>query len=185
MNHLTKTAEMIEEKLYWQIVAESLKNSNNQADQSQNLVNQLIQLNAMDIVGFKLRTDQLLFATYLSDIWCAGYLLNRGCSADGFENFRNWIISRGKDVYYKGKENPDSLVDQVEHERQLYEFEEFFYLGPSAFDTKTGQTLYDYIDEDNFIYQRSEYPDMVFTWHEEQPNSIKKICPKLFAKLYY
>ena len=38
--------------------------------------------------------------------------MNGGCSDDGFQYFRNWIISRGKEVYYAAKENPDNLINR-------------------------------------------------------------------------
>ena len=100
-NNLTKTSEMLDENLYWQIVQESLNNSGTQDGQQEYLVKRLQNLNPKDIVGFRLRTDKLLYDTYNSEMWCAGYIINGGCSDDGFEYFRNWVVSRGKDVYYK------------------------------------------------------------------------------------
>lgn len=59
-------------------------------------------------------------------MWCAGYLMNGGCADDGFEYFRNWIISRGKDVYDQAKANPDTLISQKNNgEDDMFEFESF------------------------------------------------------------
>src|SRR5690349_10122594 len=102
-NNLTRTSEMLEENLYWQIIEDSLKNSENQDEQQEYLVNRLQELTPVEIIGFRLRTDKLLYDTYNSAMWCAGYIMNGGCSDDGFEYFRNWVISRGKDVYDKAK----------------------------------------------------------------------------------
>src|ERR1044072_7914663 len=103
---LTKTAEMLNEDLYWAIITNSLQNSEDQDEQEMYLISALKQLSPVEIVGFRLRTDKLLYDTYNSEMWCAGFIMNGGCSDDGFEYFRNWVISRGKDVYYKAKENP-------------------------------------------------------------------------------
>src|SRR5215208_2951351 len=122
-SNLTKTSEMLEENLYWQIVSDSLKNSEGQDGQQEYLVTRLQELTPVEIIGFRLRTDKLLYDTYNSEMWCAGYIMNGGCSDDGFEYFRNWVISRGKDVYYKAKENHDSLISQVDEELDIEEYE--------------------------------------------------------------
>lgn len=179
---LVKTAEMLDEDLYWSIIDKSLKHTNDQDSQEQFLIKEICSLTPKQMIGFRLRTDKLLYDTYNSAMWCAGYIMNGGCSDDGFEYFRNWIISRGKAVYYKAKQNPDSLISEVDEEAEMYDFESFWYVALEAFKQKTGKELYDYIDEDNFKTKEGQYPSFEFTWQEENPESMKKICPQLFAK---
>jgi len=183
-NNLTKTSEMLDENLYWQIVQESLNNSGTQDGQQEYLVKRLQNLNPKDIVGFRLRTDKLLYDTYNSEMWCAGYIINGGCSDDGFEYFRNWVVSRGNDVYYKAKQNPDTLIEQVDEVAEFYEFEDFWYVALKAFKNKTGKDLYDFIDDDNFKFKEGHYPNFDFTWEEENPESMKAICPNLFDRMW-
>lgn len=181
---LTKTAEMLEEDLYWKIVDNSLKNTTNQDDQEKYLIKEIGNLTPKQIVGFRLRTDKLLHDTYNSEMWCAGYIMNGGCSDDGFEYFRNWIISRGKETFYNAKQNPDYLIKEVNENSDMYEFESFWYVALEAFKLKTGKDLYDYIDGENFHTKEGQYPQIEFNWEEENPESMKKICPKLFEKLW-
>ena len=181
--NLEKTAEMLDEDLYWKIIDASLQNSTNQDEQEQFLISEISKLTPTQMVGFRLRTDKLLYDTYTSEMWCASYLMNGGSSDDGFEYFRNWVISRGKDVYYKAKENPDTLISQKDFaEEDLYEFELFWYVALEAFEKNTGKELYDYIDEDNFTTKEGNYPQFEFNWQEENPESMKKICPDLYAE---
>ncbi|MET3129270.1 hypothetical protein ABID42_004392 [Arcicella rosea] len=100
---LAKTAEMLDEDLYWKIIDKSLKNTSNQDDQEQYLINEIGTLTPKQMIGFRLRTDKLLYDTYNSEMWCAGCIMNNGSSDDGFEYFRNWVISRGKKAYYNAK----------------------------------------------------------------------------------
>jgi len=100
-SQLTKTAEMLDEDLYWAIIDKSLKNTKNQEAQEQFLIKEIGKLTPKQMIGFRLRTDKLLYDTYNSEMWCAAYIMNGGCSDDGFEYFRNWVISRGKEIYYK------------------------------------------------------------------------------------
>ena len=109
---LEKTSEMLAEDLYWEIVDQSLKNSKDQNEQEKFLIKEISKLTPKQMIGFRLRTDQLLYDTYNSEMWCASYLMNDGSSDDGFEYFRNWVISRGNEVYYQAKENPDTLISQ-------------------------------------------------------------------------
>lgn len=176
-----KTGEMLDEDLYWQIVAESLEKREDQDEQEQFLIARLQKLSSTQIIGFRLRTDKLLYDTYNDKMWCAGYIMNGGCSDDGFEYFRCWVVSRGKDAYYKAKTDPDTLITQANLD--YYEFESFWYVALEAFTQKTGKSLYDYIADD-FTFRESHYPNIDFTWKEEDPASMRAICPNLFDKMW-
>jgi len=183
-SNLTKTAEMLDEDLYWKIVSESLNHARNQDDQEAFLIRRLQELTPSKIIGFRLRTDKLLYDTYNSQMWCAGYIMNGGCSDDGFEYFRNWVISRGREVYYNAKSNPDSLISQVSEELDGYDFESFWYVALEAFKNNTSKDLYEFIDDDHFKFKEGQYPKMEFDWKEEEPDTMKAICPKLFDRMW-
>lgn len=180
---IEKTSEMLDETIYWNIVDSSVKNTKNQDAQERFLVKEIEKLTPKQMIGFRLRTDKLLYDTYNSEMWCAGYIMNGGCSDDGFEYFRNWIIARGKETYYKAKENPDSLISEFVEGEEYYDFESFWYVALTAFENKTGKELYDYISDD-FKTNEGNYPNFEFTWKEEEPETMKAICPKLFTKMW-
>ena len=183
-NHeIEKTSEMLDETIFWNIVNLSVKNTNNQDSQERFLVKEIEKLTPKEIIGFRLRTDKFLYDTYNSEMWCAGYIMNGGCSDDGFEYFRNWVISRGKETYYKGKENPDSLISEFIEGEDYYDFESFWYVALTAFENKTGKELYDYISDD-FKTNEGNYQNFEFTWSDEKPETMKVICPKLFEKMW-
>lgn len=178
-SNLEKTSELLNEDLYWKIIETSLTKSSDQHTQHENLILQLQKLSAREIIGFKLRTDKLMYDIYNSEMWCAAYIINGGCSDDGFTYFRGWVISRGKEVYYKSKLNPDNLIDELDDENDDYEFEDFLYAANDAFETKTEKDLYDFIDNENFKYNEGQV-NIEFTWEEEDPETMKAICPNLF-----
>lgn len=182
---IEKTAEMLDEKVFWDIIDKSLQNTDNQYDQEAFLIAQIGKLTPKEMIGFRLRTDKLLYDTYNSKMWCAGYIMNGGCSDDGFEYFRNWVISRGKTVYDAAKENPDTLISEKENgAEEMFEFESFWYVALEAFKKKTGKDLYDYIDDNNFKTREGNYPQFEFDWKEEDPESMKKLCPQLFEHFW-
>ncbi|GGG52544.1 DUF4240 domain-containing protein [Bizionia arctica] len=180
---IEKTNDMLDETVFWNIVDLSFEKTKNQDDQEKFLVKEIEKLTPKQMIGFRLRTDKLLYDTYNSEMWCAGYIMNGGCSDDGFEYFRNWIISLGKEKYQKAKENPDSLISEYNTSTEFYEFEGFWYVALTAFNNKTGKDLYDFIADD-FKYNEGNYPKFEFTWKEEEPETMKAICPKLFDKMW-
>ena len=179
---LVKTAEMLDEDTFWRIIDNSLRSTRDQDEQERHLIFEIGKLTPKEMIGFRLRTDYLLYHTYTSEMWCAGYIMNGGCSDDGFEYFRCWVISRGKDTFKNAQANPDHLINEVVEGTESYEFESFWYVALEAFNRKTGKDLYDYIDNENFKTREGSYPQFEFSWREEDPESMKKICPKLYAK---
>lgn len=177
-----KTSRMMNEGQFWNIIQISLNKSISQDDQEAWLINELQKLSLEEIIGFRLRTDKLLYDTYTSEMWCAAYIMNGGCSDDCFEYFRCWLISRGESTYKKAKQNPDLLIDEVVDGQDLYDFESFWYVALQAFERNTGKDLYEFIDYDNFTTREGKYPAIEFNWKEDSPESMKRICPRLFEK---
>lgn len=179
---IPKSSTPLPEEQFWRIVSSSLAHSSDQGEQEEFLIDALQKLTPQEIIGFRLQTDKLLHETYTSDMWCAAYIMNGGCSDDGFEYFRNWVISRGKEVFYNAKANPDSLADHLILEQGEYDFESFWYVALEAFSEKTGKDLYEHINSDEFRYGEGNYPSLEFNWSEEDPSSRQRVCPRLFAK---
>ena len=182
---LGKISKLLNEDKFWAIVSKSLENSIDEQEQEEKLIEEITHLSPKEMIGFRLRTDKLLQETYNAEMWCAGYIMNGGCSDDGFEYFRNWVISRGKETYYQAKENPDSLIKEVSDDKYEfeYEFESFWYVALDAFKRRTDKDLYDYIDYDAFKTREGNYPEFEFNWDADKPETMKKICPQLFNKL--
>ena len=180
------TAEMMDEDRYWKLIADSLTASGEDQDaQLAFLKNELSKLPANDIIGFRLRTDKLLQDTYNPTMWCAGYIMNGGCSDDMFDYFRLWVISRGREVYENAKADPDSLiaVADVDVPEGIFDLETLSYVANDAFQQKTGKELDDYIDFDKFKANEEHYDrDIKFNWSEDDPESMKRLCPRLFER---
>jgi len=177
-----KSSEIIDEERYWNIIKKSFHGSKDYNGQRAILLNKLTELSPKEIIGFDLRTTKLLKDSYSSELWCAAYIIKGGCSDDGFEYFRCWLISKGKDVYYKAVKNPDSLSEIEKKLFSDYELEEFLYIPNEAFMQKTGKEIYDYVDMEKFLKEDGTYLQIVLNWQEDNTDSMKKICPKLFKK---
>ncbi len=181
---IVSTVAMIDENHFWEIIDKSKKNTKNLDEQEQYLINELINLPQHEIIGFYHRVNKLILDSYTSNLACAGYLMNGGLTDDGFEYFRLWIISRGKNVYYGALENPDILIDEIRGNDNFYEFEAFMYVAANAFKRKTGNNLYDHLDKKIPYSDGLNYPTIEFSWDENKSESMKSICPRLFGKFY-
>lgn len=53
----------------------------------------------------------LLAGSYRTVLWAGAYLINGGCSDDGFDYFRGWLIAQGREVFERSVADPDSLAD--------------------------------------------------------------------------
>ena len=68
-------------------------------------------------------------------------MIHGGCSDDGFEYFRRWLVSRGRTAYEAARANADSLADldlEPMGPDECWEFEEFYYVSHEVFEEKGG-----------------------------------------------
>ncbi|MFN8075371.1 MAG: DUF4240 domain-containing protein [Kineosporiaceae bacterium] len=80
-------------------------------DIAETLVSRLAGLSVEELVGFDTHVFRLLVESYRWDLWGAAYLINGGCSDDGFDYFRGWLIAQGREAWDAALDDPDSLAD--------------------------------------------------------------------------
>ncbi len=82
-----------------------------------------------EIIAFDECLMEFRRIAYRSNLWAAAYIINGGCSDDGFEYFRMWLISCGRRAFEEAIEDPATLVSHLRMERSWdAELEEFLYL---------------------------------------------------------
>ncbi|MCX5304839.1 DUF4240 domain-containing protein [Streptomyces sp. NBC_00160] len=52
----------------------------------------------------------LLAESYRAPLWAAAYVINGGCSDDGFDYFRGWLLTQGREAFEAALADPDSLA---------------------------------------------------------------------------
>lgn len=179
-----KTAEMLAIDLYWQIIENSLANAESLEEQENDLIKELSQLTAEDIIGFKLRTDFFMYQSYQNELWCAASIMNDGCSDDGFQYFRLWLISQGKQIFTDALIDADRLANYFDEgfsEDDLYEFERFAQIPNETFLKVFKQDIHDFIDYDNFNFFEENYPEIEINWDDENNTTLQAICPNLYT----
>jgi len=172
---------MSEDK-FWEVI--ELSKADDPQDQLDNLTDTLAAMTIDEVFGFDYRLDKFLEISYSSELWAAAYIVCGGCSDDGFDYFRAWLISKGRAVYEAALENPDSLADVFEKadETDFPENEEILYAALDAYEEITGKDdFYDVLDSFDDDFQILE---IELNWDEDDPKTLEVICPILFKKYY-
>ena len=109
--------------------------------------------------------------SYTWELWGAAYLINGGCSDDGFDYFRAGLIALGRAAFEAGVRDADSLADYIDDELSG---EEFLYIAPKAYQKVTG--------EEDLPREAVRFPELGQRWDFDDDNEMERRYPKLFAK---
>ncbi|GAA3655576.1 hypothetical protein GCM10022224_018410 [Nonomuraea antimicrobica] len=66
---------------------------------------------AAEIVAAQQAFWDVMAASYRAPLWGAAYLINGGCSDDGFDYFRGWLVTQGREVFERVVADPDTLAE--------------------------------------------------------------------------
>ena len=105
---------------------------------------ELLRYSPQDILDWDLILREYENAAYRNDLWAACTALGAHASDDGFDYFRTWLISQGKDIYMEAMRDPDTLASNP-HSGKEMSFEAFAYCAIEAYKEKlhlTGKDSY-------------------------------------------
>lgn len=98
------------EPRFWDILAKANIPGASSHEWFESLKELLLNLAPDEILAFRQIFDDFVDGAYKIDLWGAGYLINGGCSDDGFHHFRCWLVGRGEAVYKRALVDPDTLA---------------------------------------------------------------------------
>ena len=124
---------------FWQIISRTVGPGFDQDAQANALRAALRELSLEQVVSFEVAFRRYLNQAYTWDLWGAAYVIHGGCSDDGFEYFRRWLVSRGRDLYETAVADPDSLSQLDVGPDQMLEFEGIYYVIGAVFEAKGGE----------------------------------------------
>ena len=122
---------------FWEIIDAAREKGEGWEEMYQPLVDSLTALEVPEIMLWKQIFDEYQQLSYKNKLWAAAYLINGGCSDDGFDYFRGWLTAQGKDVFLGALADPDSLADVDACEEDV-EFEDMLGVAADAYFQKTG-----------------------------------------------
>lgn len=175
----------LSELQFWEIIESAWEGKSSIEGFNENLEKILLRCQPKEILGFWYHLQKKEIKAYKDDIWCAAYLVGGGCSDDGFFYFQSWLISKGQKCFNSVVENADTLIDFVQEDEygRYLENECLNGIPEKIFEKKTGGSdLYE--AESKLLPEIPVADKFVFTWDEEKPETMKKICPRLYEKCH-
>ena len=140
------------------------------------LEQRLMSLGPESVAAFQAHFDRLHERAYDWMLWAAAYIIEGGCSDDGFIDFRYGLISRGKEFYETALSDPDSMADII-GEDDLIPNESFGYVAMEVYERKTGNE----IPREDF--ELPSYPDPTGEeWDFDDEELCASKLPKLWAR---
>ena len=135
----TTDKRKIDENLFWQLIDEARKISNDQFSFLENLKSTLEGFSPKELRNFDklLKTKANELNTW--EHWALAYIVRRGCGDDAFDYFKAWSVSKGQKPFRSIKNiNENDLVSIFNEDPQ---FEEFYYLAEEVYEDKTSDLM--------------------------------------------
>jgi hypothetical protein len=135
-----------------------------------------------EIIAMHRELREAMAASYRESLWAAAYLLNGGCSDDGFEYFRGWLITQGREVFESAIADPDSLaavpaVRTAAGEGMELECEDTLNVAVAAYGKATGEDPGDALP--HVRYPQLDEPDWQFDFDDD--DAMARKLPRLSA----
>jgi hypothetical protein len=163
---------------YWALIDQTRARSGGDPDAHEAALRAAVaELTPDEITDFERHTTELLDQSFRSRLWGAAYLINGGCSDDGFDYFRGWLIAQGRATYEAALANPDSLADFPGIGDHPVELEGLWYMARAAYEAKTGVAMPDDLGA------KREWPnegDVGFDFDDD--DAMRDAYPRLFAR---
>ncbi len=130
-----------------------------------------------EIVAWGRHLDKVMVASGTENLWAAAYLINGGCSDEGFDSFRGWLIAHGRDAVARSVKSPDSLADVAvirgaADTGAVFEAEEVLSIAADAYTQATGE---EFPAEE----RPKTRPDAADLWDFDNEEEMQRRLPKL------
>lgn len=176
-------SSQLNEESFWSIISKLADGDGSVDDQERRLSSEIAKLSEKQVFGFLYHYYRLSAMSRQGDLWLVPYIILGVCSDDCFDYFRDWLIARGRETFYKALDDPDSLCDIFDSipEGDEPTFEGLGYPHLKVFKEKFKKDFYE--EEEKYDYGDAlDRPKIDFQWSEDDEESMKKICPKTFEK---
>lgn len=173
---------MMESEKFWALIAQMKSGCDSRESHYESCKNVLQGLTENELVDFSVQLALLRDKAYDWNLWAAAYIINGGCSDDGFIDFRTGLVYQGKEVFESALKNPDSLVDLAQAP-ELIEYELFAYAPEYVFEERETAD----VDLGDLVYEKLyELPKVNSPhgeeWDEEDEDELRRRFPKLALK---
>jgi len=122
---------------FWSLIEQSRARGKSCEAVSERLQKVLAGLTPEDIIAFDTTFSQLMIQAYRWDLWAVAHIANGGCSDDGFEYFRAWLIGQGRERFESALTTPELALEKVKPGDDV-ECEDLLYVASTVYEEKMG-----------------------------------------------
>ena len=124
---------------FWQLVDDA-RAAGSCESQAAHLQSALRSCGLDETVAFSRVFNEALDALYTWDFWAVAYIVQGGCSDDGFEYFRAWVISQGQSAFDLALSDPAGfgMAIDPENDDEDRECEDLLYVAQTVHEELTG-----------------------------------------------
>ena len=162
------------EQEFWAMIDRNVSESDE--EQTEALATELRRSTVEDVVDFSAHSWRAIDAMYDWNLWGAAYFAMGGCSDDGFEYFRAYLVCRGRDVCEAVRRDPDALVEHLLDDPEEMCFECLLVVPWNVYEEKTGKEL-PMPERTTAEFPRGQQ------WDFEDSAEARRRFPRLFARL--
>ncbi|WP_069812084.1 DUF4240 domain-containing protein [Streptomyces sp. TP-A0874] len=131
----------MDETGFWEIVDDARERADGDpVEQAELVVERLLSLDPETVLDFARHFEVRYNRAYRWDLWGAAWMLLDGAGDDAFDNFRCWLIGRGRQVFEGALRDPDDLADLLDDfdEESGGDAEDLGYAADQAYENLTG-----------------------------------------------
>ena len=126
---------------WWALIAKAKRRDPD--EHADRLVAALGGLPLADIIAFDKFVMERIRDAFRTDLWAVAYVMNGGCSDDGFDYFLGWLVLRGKSAYEAALAHPEDAAKGVSPDDEPFENEAVWYAARTAYEQKAGEGSFD------------------------------------------
>lgn len=175
------------EEEFWNLLESTAPNYERETSvlqHSQNVMALLDQKSDQELADYYSYIKKFIQELLDYEFWAVAMLVPdkhgaQGCSNDTFTDFRAGIISRGKQIFERFKQNPDSVAE-IPQPQLLKSGEVFFLASDSVYQERHGEYAELDINESIFSYTSVDIP--VEKWDFSDYNYYSRNFPKSLSK---
>lgn len=163
---------------FWSSIEKSRRGAQDDEEIVENLRVRLEKLPAEEVAEWGRLFNTRLNEAFRWDLWAVADIMQGGnCSADGFEDWRGWLISKGRKHFERALENPDAAAHRVGPDEECWN-EDILRVAHGVYEEKTGAE--DIPDDRWILYGCGN--DAYLRGTRLSSDEILKQFPKLCAK---
>src|SRR5262245_27023157 len=161
--------------VFWELIDKSRLSARLRMDRQMDcLLVRLEMLGPEEIGQFHCCFEECVRDAFRWDLWAVAWIVNGGCSDDGFDYFLGWLIAQGREYHHVALADPETAARHVKR-GEFAECGEMWSIARRAYEARTGkEDFYEQLPKITRTIQGKR-------WSEEEVNNLFPSLAQKFA----